>query len=65
MNKTVVAICYDFDKTLATNDMQTFSFIPNLGYKDAIDFWKKTGQFSQQTGTESVLAYLHCMIEEC
>lgn len=65
MNKTVVAICYDFDKTLATNDMQTFSFIPNLGYKDANDFWKKTGQFSQQTGTESVLAYLHCMIEEC
>ena len=31
MEKTVVAICYDFDKTLATNDMQAFSFIPNLG----------------------------------
>ena len=27
----IIAILYDFDKTLATDDMQNFSFIPALG----------------------------------
>ena len=30
-NKPIVAIMYDFDKTLATTDMQNYSFIPFLG----------------------------------
>ena len=29
--KPVVAIMYDFDKTLCTKDMQEYTFIPNLG----------------------------------
>lgn len=64
MSKPVVALIYDFDKTLATDDMQAFSFIPNLGMTSS-EFWDKTGEFSKETGTESVLAYLHMMIEEC
>lgn len=64
MSKNVIAICYDFDKTLATDDMQAFSFIPNLGLTSE-EFWAKTGEFSKATGTESILSYLHCMITEC
>ena len=64
MTKTVVALIYDFDKTLATDDMQAFSFIPNLGMTSA-KFWKETGDFAKKTGTESTLAYLHTMIKEC
>ena len=64
MTKTVVALIYDFDKTLATDDMQAFSFIPNLGMTSA-EFWKETGDFAKKTGTESTLAYLHTMIKEC
>ena len=64
MNKPIVALIYDFDKTLATDDMQAFSFIPNLGLTSE-EFWEKTGRFSKNTGTESILAYLHLMIEEC
>lgn len=26
-----MAICYDFDKTLSPDDMQTFTLIPSLG----------------------------------
>ena len=52
MTKTVVALIYDFDKTLATDDMQAFSFIPNLGMTSA-EFWKETGDFAKKTGTES------------
>ena len=64
MSKNVIAICYDFDKTLATDDMQAFSFIPNLGLTSE-EFWAKTGEFSKATGTESILSYLHCMITQC
>jgi 2-hydroxy-3-keto-5-methylthiopentenyl-1-phosphate phosphatase len=64
MEKTVVAICYDFDKTLATNDMQAFSFIPNLGLTTD-EFWAKCGQFSKTTGTDSILTYLRVMMDQC
>lgn len=64
MDKVTVAICYDFDKTLATNDMQTFSFIPNLEMSSA-DFWKKCNDLSKKTGIESTLSYLRVMIDEC
>lgn len=64
MNKPVVALIYDFDKTLATDDMQAFSFIPNLGMTSG-EFWGQTEAFAKKTGTESTLAYLHMMIEQC
>ena len=64
MGKPVVALIYDFHKTLATDDMQAFSFIPNLGLTSG-EFWGLTEKFAKQTGTESTLAYLHTMIEEC
>ena len=31
----VVAICYDFDKTLSPDDMQAQGFIQYVGYDDA------------------------------
>lgn len=29
--KPIIALMYDFDKTLCTTDMQAYTFIPNLG----------------------------------
>ena len=40
-NQTIVAIMYDFDRTLSTRDMQDYSFIPSLGMTDA-EFWSFT-----------------------
>lgn len=37
----VVAICYDFDKTLTPDDMQAQGFIQSVGY-DVSDFWECT-----------------------
>ena len=31
MQKPVIAMIYDFDKTLCTKDMQEYGFIPSLG----------------------------------
>ena len=64
MSKPIVAILYDFDATLATSDMQNFSFIPSLGLTPA-EFWAKTKEFSEKTGCEKTLGYIYTMIAEC
>ena len=35
MNKPIIALLYDFDKTLCTQDIQIYAFIPSLGMKPA------------------------------
>ncbi len=62
MKKPIVAILYDFDSTLAKEDMQNFSFIPSLGLTPA-EFWQKTTEFSNETGVERTLSYLYMMIK--
>lgn len=62
MNKPIVAIMYDFDKTLSTTDMQNYAFIPALGLTPD-EFWGKTGEFSNKTGCERILSYMFMMIK--
>lgn len=62
--KPVVALIYDFDKTLATSDMQNFKFIKDLGM-DVDEFWNLTSIFSEKNHCERILSYLYVMIEEC
>ena len=64
MSKPIVAILYDFDATLATSDMQNYSFIPSLGLTPD-EFWGKTKEFSEKTGCEKTLGYIYTMIAEC
>lgn len=64
MKKNVVAICYDFDKTLATNDMQAFRFIPNLNLTED-EFWKKRREFSEKHMCDPTLSLLKLMLDEC
>ena len=64
MSKPIVAILYDFDATLATSDMQNFSFIPSLGLTPE-EFWGQTKEFSEKTGCEKTLGYIYTMIAEC
>ncbi len=63
MKKPIVGIIYDFDRTLAIEDLQNFSFIPSLGMKPE-EFWEKTNQNSIQNGMEKILSYMYMMIEE-
>ena len=63
-NKPIVAIMYDFDKTLATTDMQNYSFIPFLGMTSE-EFWGSVTEFTKETGIESILAYMYMMVEKC
>ena len=63
MAKPIMAIMYDFDKTLALDDMQNFGFIPSLGMTPE-EFWGATGEFSAKTGVERILSYMYMMLEK-
>ena len=61
--KTIVALLYDFDKTLCTQDMQNYAFIPSLGMAPA-DFWQEANGFGWREKMDSVLAYMYTMIRK-
>ena len=60
----IVALLYDFDKTLCTTDMEDYAFIPALGYTPA-EFWKKANDFGRENRMDGLLAYMYTMIAEC
>ena len=49
MKKPIIAIMYDFDKTLCTRDMQEYTFIPSIGM-EAEEFWQRTSPFWVSAG---------------
>ncbi|MBR7150067.1 MAG: haloacid dehalogenase-like hydrolase [Oscillospiraceae bacterium] len=62
--RPIVALLYDFDKTLCTTDMEDYTFIPALGYTPA-EFWAKANKFGYENRMDGLLAYMYTMIEEC
>jgi 2-hydroxy-3-keto-5-methylthiopentenyl-1-phosphate phosphatase len=63
MKKPIIAIIYDFDRTLATEDLQNFGFIPSLGMTSD-QFWGKTNDLSNKYGMEKILSYMFMMMRE-
>ena len=59
----VVAICYDFDKTLSPNDMQAQGYIQSVGY-NVPDFWKKSNSLASDNEMDQNLAYMYMMKQE-
>lgn len=57
---TVIALLYDFDKTLGTTDMMDYEFIPSMGFKPN-DFWKEANGLAHDNGMDGVLAYMYYM----
>ena len=55
---------YDFDKTLADQDMQNYSFIPNLGMSSD-EFWGKVETFRKKNYMESILGYMYYSMLVC
>lgn len=63
MNNTpIIAIMYDFDKTLCTKDMQDYGFIPSLGITEK-EFWSYTNELGQREHMDSILAYMYAMVK--
>ena len=51
----VIAICYDFDKTLSPDDMQAQGYIQSVGW-DVDEFWKKSNELASSSGMDQNLA---------
>lgn len=61
--RPVLAICYDFDKTLSPNDMQAQGYIQSVGF-DISDFWAETNKLAEDNDMDQNLAYMYKMIHE-
>ena len=59
----VLAICYDFDKTISPDDMQAQGYIQSVGY-DVGEFWKEVNVLAEQNEMDQNLAYMLKMVRE-
>lgn len=62
--KLTIAFMYDFDKTLCDEDMQNYSFIPNLEMTSE-EFWGEVEQFRKKNYMEGILGYMYYMMYKC
>jgi len=61
--KPIIAIMYDFDKTLCTKDMQEYSFIPDVNMRPE-EFWNESNILAREKKMDGILAYMYLMIEK-
>lgn len=60
--ETIIALLYDFDKTLGTRDMADYEFIPRLGMTPE-KFWAEANGLARDEGIDGILAYMYYMIK--
>ena len=61
--KLQVALCYDFDGTLAAGNMQEYGFMDRLSVTPEA-FWAKSAALAKQHSADKILCYMKCMLEE-
>ena len=59
--KPKMAICYDFDKTLSPDDMQTFTLIPSFGL-DKEAFWAESNTLAKGNLMDNNLAWMYQLL---
>ena len=60
MPAPIVALIYDFDKTLSPRDMEEYSFIPGIGMEPD-EFWSLCNEFSRKHQMDGTLTYMYLM----
>jgi 2-hydroxy-3-keto-5-methylthiopentenyl-1-phosphate phosphatase len=63
-DKPVLAICYDFDKTLSPDDMQAQGYIQAVYDGDVKTFWKECNVLATENDMDTNLAYMYKMVDE-
>lgn len=61
--RPIIAICYDFDKTLSPTDMQAQGYIQSVNY-DVKTFWQESNDLARQNDMDQNLAYMYKMKQE-
>ena len=60
MPRPIVALIYDFDKTLSPQNMQEYTFLPGINVSPD-DFWGACREFSLTHQMDGILSYMHMM----
>ena len=63
MGKPVVALMYDFDKTLSPRNMQDYGFMDGLGMSPD-EFWTECTHLTRKNNMDSILSYMYLMLEK-
>ena len=58
----IVALMYDFDRTLSPRDMEEYAFIPGLGMS-AAEFWSRCNETAIRYEMDGILAYMLMMLQ--
>ncbi len=59
----VLAVCYDFDRTLTPDDMQAQGFIQSVG-EDVKKFWDESNALARKSDMDNNLAYMYLMVQK-
>lgn len=57
----VLAVCYDFDRTLSPDNMQAQGFIQSVG-ADVKEFWEQSNRLARENDMDMNLAYMLTMV---
>ena len=60
MPTPIVALIYDFDKTLSPRDMEEYSFLPGIRVEADV-FWDKCAEFAREHDMDGILTYMYLM----
>lgn len=60
--KPIMAICYDFDRTLSPDDMQTFTLIPSFGI-DKAEFWTQSNETAKANLMDNNLSWMYQLVK--
>ena len=60
MARPIVALIYDFDKTLSPQNMQEFTFLPGINVTPE-EFWGACREFSLEHQMDGILSYMYMM----
>ena len=63
MAKPIIALMYDFDKTLSPRNMQEYGFMDGLDMT-AAEFWQECTAITKKHHMDSILAYMYLMLEK-
>ncbi|MBQ6621866.1 MAG: haloacid dehalogenase-like hydrolase [Mogibacterium sp.] len=62
MDRPIIALMYDFDKTLSPKNMQEYGFMEEMGVQ-AAEFWKECAKLTKENGMDAILAYMFMMLK--
>ena len=61
--KPIIALMYDFDKTLSPKNMQDYGFMDGLGVSPK-EFWEEVTRMTHENHMDSILSYMYMMLEK-